>query len=93
MSENVHMNGAYGADGRPLDKSYLERELPVWLSASAAKMQQTWDRMAAGKKCSFWDCDFAALQSDINIAEVEGFISSEQAWYLREKYLRLERPW
>ena len=38
-----------------------------------------------------WDCDYCNLQSDINSAEVNQIISPEQAWYLREKYLRMER--
>ena len=38
-----------------------------------------------------WDCDYCSLQSDINNAEVNRIISPEQAWYLREKYLRMER--
>lgn len=38
-----------------------------------------------------WDWDWCNLQSNINSAEVNGEISSEQAWYLREKYLRIER--
>lgn len=92
MAKHERNSELYGEDGLPLDKSYLEKELPDWLSASVAKMQTTWDRLDAGEKYSFWDCDYADLQSDINIAEVEGFISSDQAWYLREKYLRVERP-
>ena len=37
-----------------------------------------------------WDCDYCNLQADINNAEVNQVISSEQAWYLRERYLRME---
>lgn len=36
-----------------------------------------------GKQCLDWDCDWCLLNSNINIFEVEGIISSEQAWYLR----------
>ena len=36
-------------------------------------------------------CYEGDLQASINIAEVEQIISAEQAWYLREKYLRMER--
>ena len=34
---------------------------------------------------------YLADDTDINNAEVNQVISSEQAWYLREKYLRIER--
>ena len=40
---------------------------------------------------STWDLDFCELQSDINVAEVDEQISSRQAWYLREKYLGINR--
>lgn len=39
-----------------------------------------------GKQCLDW----CVLNSNINIFEVEGIISSEQAWYLREKYLGMK---
>ena len=38
-----------------------------------------------------WDCDYFALQSDINCAEVDGLITTDLAWNLREKYLRLRK--
>ena len=38
-----------------------------------------------------FDAYYCELQADINSAEVEGEISSEQAWYLRETYLRIQR--
>ena len=44
-----------------------------------------------GEDYTLWDCDYCNLQSDINSAEVNQIISPEQAWYLREKYLRMER--
>ena len=50
-----------------------------------------WDRLDRGEKDLRWDCDYCNLQADINNAEVNQVISSEQAWYLREKYLRMER--
>lgn len=34
---------------------------------------------------------FCSLQSDINSAEVNQLKNTEQAWYLREKYLGMER--
>lgn len=47
--------------------------------------------MDSGKKDYHWDLNWCELNADINCAEVEQEISSEQAWYLREKYLRLQR--
>ena len=77
--------------GLPADKSYLECGLPDFLRDSIAQMQAAWDRLDRGEKDLRWDCDYCNLQTDINNAEVNGVISSEQAWYLREKYLRMER--
>lgn len=77
--------------GRPKDRSYLERGLPTFLQESIAVMQSAWEKLDRGENYFRWDCDYCSLQSDINVAEVEQMISSEQAWYLREKYLRIER--
>lgn len=78
--------------GLPVDKSHLECGLPKFLEESLEKMKQAWAKLDRGEKYSFWDCDFCELQSSINTAEIAGIISSEQAWYLREKFLRIERP-
>lgn len=78
--------------GLPLDRSYLECGLPKFLQESLEQMKSAWEKLDNGEDYLRWDCDFCNLQSDINSAEVEGMISSEQAWYLREKYLRIKRP-
>ena len=39
-----------------------------------------------------FDMDICDLQSDINVCEVERMITSDEAWYLRRKYLGQERP-
>ena len=78
--------------GLPDDKEYLECGIPGYLRKSIDKMKAGLKMVAAGKKYLHWDCDYCELQSDINVAEVENAISSEQAWYLREKYLQIERP-
>lgn len=78
--------------GLPTDKTYLECGLPEFLQNSLEAMQASWDRVDGGEQDSRWDCYFCELQSDINTCEVNGLISEEQAWYLREKYLRMERP-
>ena len=83
---------AYDEKGLPEDKSYLECGLPPYLQDSLAQMKAAWDKLDRGEKYYRWDCDFCNLQADINSAEVGGAISTEAAWYLREKYLRMERP-
>ena len=65
-------------------KHYLECGLPKWLEESI-------DTYEKGKDSSVWDCLYCELQSDINVAEVEQLITSEQAWYLREKYLEISQ--
>lgn len=65
-------------------ESYHEYGLPKWLEESR-------DAYLANKNSTLWDCYYCEFQSDINVAEVEQLITTEQAWYLREKYLGLER--
>lgn len=77
--------------GQPKDDGYLEYGLPAWLRESVSVMQKAWSKLDAGEKYIRWDCDFCNLQTDINNAEVNELISAEQAWYLRKKYLRMER--
>ena len=91
--ESLLESEEYDAEtGLPTDKAYLECGLPDFLRDSIEQMQASWDRMARGEKDLRWDCYFCELQSDINNCEVNGVISEEQAWYLREKYLGIERP-
>lgn len=78
-------------NGYPLDKRYLEVGLPSMLQESIDKMKITNQLIKEGKQCLDWDCDWCELNSNINIFEVEGIISSEQAWYLREKYLGMRK--
>ena len=75
--------------GKPLDKTYLELDLPEPLRYSLEKMKDTLEKIEKGNIPSDWDCNYCELQSDINAAEVEDMISSEQAAYLRSKYLGL----
>jgi len=77
--------------GHPTDDSYLECGLPDFLQESIQAMKETWKKLDAGQEYLRWDCDYCNLQSDINSAQVNQIISEEQAWYLREKYLRMER--
>ncbi len=77
--------------GLPVDKSYLECGLPAYLQESINKMKEAWQLIDSGAEYLRWDCDYCELQSDINTAEMGGIINSDQAWYLRETYLRMER--
>lgn len=73
------------------EKDYLDCGLPGFLQDSVDAMRAAWKKRDAGEDYLRFDCDYCNLQSDINSAEVNGVISPEQAWYLREKYLRLSR--
>lgn len=73
------------------ENEYLECGLPAFLQASVEAMRAAWEKADAGEDYMRLDCDYCSLQSDINSAEVDGLISTEQAWHLREKYLRMNR--
>lgn len=77
--------------GLPLDKSYLEVDLPPYLQESIEAMKASWAIVDAGETDLHWDLCWCELNADINSAEVEQEISTRQAWYLREKYLRMVR--
>lgn len=67
----------------------------MWFAAFFAGItgtnEKAWAKVDNGEEYTQWDCDYCELQTDINNAEVNLMISEEQAWYLREKYLRIER--
>lgn len=77
--------------GLPKDKNYFERGLPEYVRISLENMKNSWEIEDCGGKDLHWDIWWCELNADINSAEVDGIISSEQAWYLRKKYLRMER--
>ena len=77
--------------GLPKNESYLEKGLPVYLQKSIEAIQASWAIVDSGKKDLHWDIHWCDLSSDINSAETEQEISSDQAWYLRRKYLRMEK--
>lgn len=82
----------FSADAElPEDDSYMECGLPDFLQISVQTMKDAWNKLDHNIEYLHWDCDYCNLQSDINNAEVNQLISTEQAWYLREKYLRIER--
>ena len=53
-------------------------------------MQASWARIDRGEQDLHWDIYWCDLNADINCAETEQEIASDQAWYLRKKYLRME---
>lgn len=92
VEEVENLTAPYDSDtGLPNNKEYLECGLPPFLQDSIRAMSHAWKKIDNDEEYLRWDCDYCELQSDINSAEVNQVISSEQAWYLREKYLRMER--
>ena len=77
--------------GLPKSKKYLECDLPPYLQKSLENMKQSWKIEDSGKRDLHWDLYWGELNADINSAEIDQTISTEQAWYLREKYLRIKR--
>lgn len=76
---------------KPVDRGYLECGLPNYLQEAIDKIKIEDEIIASGKVSYHWDLAYEELYSSINVAETGQEISSEQAWYLREKYLGLER--
>ena len=84
-------NDSYARNtGKPKENSYLEKGLPEYLSKSLSAMINVWKIEDSGKRDLHFDIYWCDLNADINSAETEQEISSEQAWYLRRKYLRME---
>ncbi len=84
--------GKYDAETNlPMDKSYLECGLPTYLLESVNNMKESWAIIDSGRKDLHWDIYWSELNADINSAEVDYVITSEQAWYLRETYLRIKK--
>ena len=77
--------------GLPKDKMHYEKGLPAYLLSSISQMRRSWELLDSGQRDRHWDMNWSELNADINSAEINQEISSEQAWYLREKYLRMGR--
>ena len=77
--------------GLPKNSSHYEKGLPPYLIQSIDAMKESWVKIDSGKKDTNWDLNWCDLNADINSAETEQEISPEQAWYLREKYLRMTK--
>ena len=81
----------YKESGLPKSTQRFEKGLPAYLRKSIDAMVASWKIRDAGGKDLHWDLNWCDLNADINAAETEQEISAEQAWYLREKYLKMER--
>ena len=66
-----------------INNDYLEFNIPTFLKDSISKFNEN-------LKSSLYDIYYCTLQSDINVAEVEGYISPNQARILRKKYLGVD---
>jgi transcriptional regulator with XRE-family HTH domain len=64
-------------------KIEYERNLPEFLQDGIEKLKKS-----KRHKDSFYDCYLMEVNSSINVCEVEHIISSDQANYLRNKFLR-----
>ena len=84
-------SGYHGETGLPKDPGYFEYGLSNDLKTSIRRREESWEIENSGGKDYHWDIAWCELNADINAAEVNQEITSEQAWYLREKYLRMKR--
>lgn len=93
MEELMKIDAAHydRATGYPKDKTYLEKGLPPYLLDSIKAMSDSWVKVDHGQRDLRWDIHWCDLNADINAAETEQEITSDQAWYLRQKYLRMEK--
>lgn len=73
-----------------MTKTYLEYDLPLSLQEALDRLKRGLELSKDGKYTQL-DLDYDEVNSCINTAEVGQRISSEQAWYLRERYLGIKR--
>ena len=81
--------------GQFIDEAQLEQDslqriemlLPKSMLLTIKKYEDSLASFEAGKPDYKLDCYYDELNSDINVMEVDGELTSDQAWYLREKYL------
>ena len=84
-------DGYNTATGFPLDETHYECGLAKFLRESLERMKQSWTIIDRGEIDYHWDICWCELNADINSSEVNKLISSEQAWHLRYKYLRMRK--
>ena len=82
-------NADYERDtGLPKDSAYLDKGHPEYLQISRDNMKKSWEIEDSGERDLHWDLYWCELNADINSAENDRVISTEQANYLRRVYLR-----
>lgn len=91
MSLDIINTGYDSETGLPKDKAYLEKGLPEYLRISLDNMKKSWEIEDSGKRDIHWDLYWCELNADINSAENDQSISTEQANYLRKVYLRMSK--
>lgn len=91
MSLDTINTGYDSETGLPQDKAYLEKGLPEYLRISLDNMKKSWEIEDSGKRDIHWDLYWCELNADINSAENDQSISTEQANYLRKVYLRMSK--
>lgn len=65
-------------------------ELPIELRALIDKMSAAWQVIDKGEKDYHWDLIWCELNAEINLSELQGIITAEQAQFLRKEYLRIK---
>lgn len=80
--QTLTVESARSPDGKPKNRSYLERDLPASLEKALREYVQ-----GEQEQVTFLDCLWGELYGAINSNQVCGAITVEQADYLRKKYL------
>lgn len=80
IADTLHVSMEYIMSLEDINKDYLEFNIPEFLKNSISDYKKSCNS-------SLSDIYYGTLQSDINVAEVSGYITSNQAWFLRKKYL------
>lgn len=65
----------------------MDKSLPEDLKQSIFEMEKEWEKKDRGEEDYRFEGAWYNLANDLNVAELSKQISSEEAWYLREKYL------
>ena len=73
--------------GKPIDKTYLEKDLPIYLQK---EIEAIVEGINKDPKLSYIDCLYDEAQSSINNYVRCGILTDEQGKYLYEKYIGLE---
>lgn len=69
----------------------VEASLPDYMKQSVETFKNRCQKSKTDPSYTEIDLDILEFSSDINNFEVNGIISSDVAWYLREKYLGITR--